>query len=61
MKYKLTFLLDNKNNWIRKYLDKFDFKLRNKFLIQIQNNYKVIKKQDLVFVLSYTKILPESF
>jgi hypothetical protein len=61
MKYKLTFLLDNKNNWIRKYLDKFDFKLRNKFLIQIQNNYKVIKKQDLVFVPSYTKILPESF
>ena len=61
MKYKLTFLLDDKNNWIRKYLDKFDFKLRNKFLIQIQNNYKVIKKQDLVFVPSYTKILPESF
>ena len=61
MKYKLTILLDDKNNWIRKYLDKFDFKLRNKFLIQIQNNYKVIKKQDLVFVLSYTKILPESY
>ena len=61
MKYKITFLLDKENNWIEIYLKKFNFKLNNKFLFKITNNYKIIKKQDLVFVLSYTKILPDSF
>jgi len=61
MKYKATFLLDKKNKWIEIYLKKFNFGLNNKFLFKITNNYKTIKKQDLVFVLSYTKILPDSF
>ena len=61
MKYKTTFLLDKKNKWIEIYLKKFNFLLNNKFLFKITNNYKTIKKQDLVFVLSYTKILPDSF
>ena len=61
MKYKTTFLLDKKNKWIEIYLKKFNFGLNNKFLFKITNNYKTIKKQDLVFVLSYTKILPDSF
>jgi len=61
MKYKTTFLLDKKNKWIEIYLKNFNFKLNNKFSFKITNNYKTIKKQDLVFVLSYTKILPDSF
>ena len=61
MKYKATFLLDKKNKWIEIYLKNFNFKLNNKFSFKITNNYKTIKKQDLVFVLSYTKILPDSF
>ena len=61
MKYKATFLLDKKNKWIEIYLKNFNFELNNKFLFKITNNYKTIKKQDLVFVLSYTKILPDSF
>ena len=61
MKYKATFLLDKKNKWIEIYLKNFNFKLNNKFSFKITNNYKTIKKQDLVFVLSYTKILSDSF
>ena len=61
MKYKTTFLLDKKNKWIETHLKKFNFELDDKFSFKISDNYKTIKKQDLVFVLSYTKILPNFF
>ncbi|MBD1173866.1 methionyl-tRNA formyltransferase [Pelagibacterales bacterium SAG-MED01] len=60
-KYHVTFLLDKSNNWIEKYLINFNFNLKKKFFFKIKKNFHLIKNQDLVFVLSYTKILSEKF
>ena len=61
VKFKVTFLLDKTNNWIEKYLLNFNFNLGKKFRFKIVKNYKYIKNEDIVFILSYTKILPENF
>ena len=60
-KFKLTFLLDRSNNWIEKFLLSYNFSQKKKYRIKITKNHKSIKNEDLVFILSYTKILPESF
>ena len=60
-KFQVTFLLDKSNNWFEKYLKDFNFNLKKNFFFQIKKNFNLIKKQDIVFVLSYTKILPEKF
>ena len=60
-KFQVTFLLDKSNNWFEKYLKDFNFDFKKKFFFQIKKNFNLIKKQDIVFVLSYTKILPEKF
>ncbi len=60
-KYKVTFLLDKTNIWIEKHLVNFNFNLNNKFRFKIIKNPRLIKNQDIVFILSYTKILPENF
>ena len=61
MKYKVTFLLDKSNLWFEKQLRNYDFKLHNKYTFKISKNLNNIKNQNIVFPLSYTKILPESF
>lgn len=61
MKYKVTFLLDKKNLWFEQYLKKYSFKFGKKYMFRISKNPKNIKKQDIVFPLSYTKILPKKF
>ena len=60
-KYKVTFLLDKTNLWFEKYLKNHDFKLKNKYNFKITKNPKTIRNQDIVFPLSYTKILPNEF
>ena len=60
-KYKVTFLLDKSNLWFEKQLKNYDFKLNNKYTFKISKNPNNIKKQNIVFPLSYTKILPEIF
>lgn len=60
-KYKITFLLDRSNLWFEKQLKNFDFKLNSKYIFKISKNHNNIKNQNIVFPLSYTKILPESF
>ena len=60
-KYKVTFLLDKSNLWFEKQLKNCDFKLNNKYIFKISKNPKNIKNQNIVFPLSYTKILPKSF
>ena len=61
IKYKITFLLDTSNLWFEKQLKNFDFKLDSKYIFKISKNHNNIKNQDIVFPVSYTKILPESF
>ena len=60
-KFKVTFLLDKSNLWIEKKLRNFNFKLNNKYIFKISKNHNSISNQDIVFPLSYTKILPEIF
>tara|TARA_E500000178_G_C17013857_1_gene751872 strand:+ start:1901 stop:2563 length:663 start_codon:yes stop_codon:yes gene_type:complete len=60
-KYKVTFLLDRSNLWFEKQLKNFDFNLDNKYIFKISKNNENIKNQNIVFPLSYTKILPKSF
>ena len=60
-KYKVTFLLDKSNLWFEKQLKNYDFRLNNKYIFKISKNPKNIKNQNIVFPLSYTRILPESF
>jgi len=60
-KFKVTFLLDKSNMWFAKQLKSYDFKLKKKFIFKISKNVNKVKNQNIVFPLSYTKILPESF
>ncbi len=60
-KYKVTFLLDKSNLWFEKQLKNYNFRLNNKYIFKISKNPNNIKNQNIVFPLSYTKILPESF
>lgn len=61
LKHKVTFLLDENNLWFENQLRKFNFKLDNKYDFKISKNYLNIKNQNIVFPISYTKILPKSF
>ena len=60
-KYKVTFLLDKSNLWFEKQLKNCDFRLNYKYIFKISKNPNNIKNQNIVFPLSYTRILPESF
>ncbi len=60
-KFKVTFLLDKSNNWFHSYIEKNTFKSIKRFSFKIEENYKKIKKQDIVFILGYGRLLPESF
>ncbi|MBI29148.1 MAG: Methionyl-tRNA formyltransferase [Alphaproteobacteria bacterium MarineAlpha5_Bin11] len=61
-KFKVVFLLDKSNDWLGKYLKlRKIFPNNKKFQYKISYNPNTIKNQDVVFVLSYTKILKESF
>ena len=60
-KYKVTFLLDKSNLWFEKQLRNYDFKLDSKYIFKVSKSPNNIKNQNIVFPLSYTRILPESF
>jgi len=60
-KIKVTFLLDKTNLWFEKQIRNYDFKLNHKYIFKFSKNPRNIKNQNIVFPLSYTKILPESF
>ena len=63
MKYKITFLFDINNDWIKDYFDKynFEFNKNKKFSVNIGYNLDNVQNQDIVFPLSYTKILSKNF
>lgn len=59
-KENFVFLLSRKNNWIENKLSKFLKELPKKYNYTVTKNIKNIINKN-VFVLSYTKILKESF
>jgi len=60
-KTKITFLFDKNNAWFEKYFNIRDFRKKKKYSFKISKKYKNIKNQDIVFIINYTKILPENF
>ena len=61
-KYKVTFLLDKKKIYGSKSnLKIINLKKRSKYFFSISKDYKKIKKQNIVFPISNTKILPKKF
>lgn len=60
-KHKVTFLFDNSNQWLKKYILAHKFNLSKKYTIKYSSNKKKIYNQDIVFPIGYTKILPNSF
>ena len=61
MSYKIGFLLDKTNNWIKKFLKEENFKNSLKYKFKIFDNHLKIKRYDVVFILGYTKKLNKNF
>tara|TARA_B100000161_G_C33543535_1_gene411874 strand:+ start:1207 stop:1851 length:645 start_codon:yes stop_codon:yes gene_type:complete len=61
MKFNVTFLFDNKNNWFYERFKKEKLILHKKYNFRFSHDYKKIEKQEIVIILSYTKILPKNF
>ena len=56
--FNVTFLFDKSNIWIKEYVSVVKLKkikLFKKFNFSETNSYSAIKKQDIVFILGYTK------
>ena len=59
-KYKVTILIDPNNSWIQKFTKKIHYN-KKKYFIKFENIENRVINQDVVLVLSYTKILREKF
>ena len=59
-KYKVTILIDPNNSWIQKFTKKIHYN-KKKYFIKFENIENRVMNQDVVLVLSYTKILREKF
>ncbi len=59
-KYKVTILIDPDNSWIEKYANKINYN-KKKYSLKFDKFKDKVKKQDIVLVLSYTKILNNKF
>ena len=57
--YRIGFLFDKKNNWIRKYFKKTQFKLSKKYKFSFFYNKQNIKNYDVLFIVNYMKIIDQ--
>ena len=60
MKKKICFLLDKNNNWLLHHCKKF-VNINKRHNIKIFYNFRKIFNYDYIFVLGFTKILPDYF
>mgnify|MGYP001500746080 CR=1 FL=1 len=60
-KYKVTILIDHKNNWIEPFIKEEYNKTNRRFNIKVSKKIEKVIGQDIVFILSFTKILPKKF
>ena len=60
-KFNVTFLFDNSNLWLKKYIIDYRYNLNKKFNFKFSTNRNKVLNQDIVFPIGYTKILPNSF
>ena len=56
-KIKICFLFDKKNDWIKKYIIAQDFNYEKKYLISYCDDLNKLKKNDILIILGFTKIL----
>ena len=62
MKKKIAFLFDNKNLWIKKYINYKNINIsKKKYFLNFFTNKSKVKNFDVVFVLGYTKKLSNKF
>ncbi len=57
MSYKIIFLFDRKNIWIKKFIKPKNFRLNKKFKVKITTKLKDLKNFDVVIILGYTRII----
>ncbi len=61
-RFSVTFLLDRSNNWIEPFLRQDGFGAgAGRYTFRFSHDSDEVRDQDLVFILSYTKILPPEF
>lgn len=58
--YKIAFLFDKRNNWIKKYFKKNQFISNKKFKFIFIYDEKLIKNFDILFIINYTKIIDQN-
>lgn len=61
IKKKVAFLFDKNNTWLIKYIPLLKTLPKIKYKYNFLKSYKKINNYEIVFVLGYTRILPESF
>lgn len=61
IKKKVAFLFDKNNTWLIKYIPLLKTLPKIKYKYNFFKSYKKINDYEIVFVLGYTRILPESF
>lgn len=60
--YKITFLLDSANDWIKRHLiESNSFVSNSRYEFRISHSSTEVANQDIVFILGYTKILERNF
>ena len=61
-KIKVSFIFDPKNNWLKKYIKKINFKKYfTKYDFFFTENYRIVKNKDIVFILGCTKKIDKKF
>ena len=58
--YKIAFLFDKKNDWIKKYFKKNQFISNRKFRFKFIYDEKFTKKFDVLFIINHTKIIHQN-
>ena len=58
--YKVCFLTDIKNNWLKNKI-KINFKNNHKYKFFLSKNFRKNKDYDIVFIIGYTKIIKDNF
>ena len=57
--YKVAFLFDKRNNWIKKFVNKNNFQKNKKYKFNFIESINKFKNYDLTFILGYTKIIKQ--
>lgn len=58
--YKIAFLFDKRNNWIKKYFKRNQFITNKRFKFLFIYDEKSIKNFDVLFIINYTKIINQN-